>query len=274
MKLAAISARDDSVPDPDADVPPSILTKAFDVLRAFNSNERVMTLTELAEASGLAKSTVHRLLARLVELGAVEHHLGSYRIGIEIFRLGVTSPVAGMRDAAIAHLATLHRQTGQTVQLAVLRGAEVVFLERLSLRHAGLPLFGVGSRLPANCTAVGQAMLAYEEPAEVQRILPDPLQRLTTASITDVPLLLARLAEVRRAGIAHEVGQAQPGLASTAVPLIINGAAVGAISISVVGSEHVGRRHDAALRAAGALIEHEVSERLAQGRMHWFPKEM
>ena len=89
--MVTAQARVIGVPLPDVDTPSSILSKAFDLLRAFNSNERVMSLTELSEASGLAKSTVHRLLARLVELGAIEHHRDSYRIGIEIFRLGVTT---------------------------------------------------------------------------------------------------------------------------------------------------------------------------------------
>ena len=125
--MVKAQARVNGVPLLDVDTPSSILSKAFDLLRAFNSNERVMSLTELSEASGLAKSTVHRLLARLVELGAIEHHRGSYRIGIEVFRLGVTSLAASMRDTAISHLATLHRQTGRTVQLGVMRGHEVVF---------------------------------------------------------------------------------------------------------------------------------------------------
>jgi len=136
VKVVKAQARVNGVPLLDVDTPSSILSKAFDLLRAFNSNERVMSLTELSEASGLAKSTVHRLLARLVELGAIEHHRGSYRIGIEVFRLGVTSLAASMRDTAISHLATLHRQTGRTVQLGVMRGHEVVFLERLSVEKA------------------------------------------------------------------------------------------------------------------------------------------
>ncbi|WP_236147611.1 IclR family transcriptional regulator [Mycolicibacterium sp. CH28] len=271
MKPAETPVREDVS---DADAPPSILTKAFDLLRAFNFNERVMTLTELAHASGLPKSTVHRLLARLIELGAVEHHRGSYKIGIEIFRLGVTSPVSSMRDAASSHLAALHRQTGQNVHLAVLRQHEVVLLERLSVQRVWSPLFGVGGRLPAQCTALGKAMLAFEDPADLRATLPDPMPRLTATSIKDVAVLLRELAEVRRAGVARQCGQVQPGLACTAVPLMVNGAAVGAISISAVGVGDVDRRHDAALRATGALVEREVFERLTQGRMHWFPKEM
>jgi DNA-binding IclR family transcriptional regulator len=258
----------------DIDEPPSILSKAFDVLRAFNSNERVMTLTELAQASGLAKSTVHRLLARLIELGAVEHHRGSYKIGIEIFRLGVTTPAASMRDAAISHLAVLHRQTNQTVQLAVLRQHEVIFLERLSPEKAPSPLFGVGARLPANCTALGKAMLAYETPDELTSILPNPLPRMTAASVTDIPTLREQLADVRRSGVARQRGEAQPGLACTAAPLIVNSIAVGAISVAHRGTAGIDPTFVAALRETAVQVSREISERLAQGRMHWFPREI
>jgi DNA-binding IclR family transcriptional regulator len=266
--------RDSAVPQADIDAPPSILSKAFEVLRAFNSNQRVLTLTELAQASGLAKSTVHRLLARLTELGAVEHHRGSYKIGIEIFRLGVTSPAASMRDAAISHLAALHRQTNQTVQLAVLRQHEVIILERLSVETVPSPLFGVGGRLPANCTALGKAMLAHENPGDLRPFLPTPMPRMTAASITDLSTLLAQLSEVRRSGIARQRGEAQPGLACTAVPVIVNGFAVGAISISHKGAAGLEKNHDVALRETATSVSRETHERLVQGRMHWFPKDL
>jgi DNA-binding IclR family transcriptional regulator len=274
VKPVIVKGRDKDVPHVDIDGPPSILSKAFDVLRAFNSNERVMTLTELAQASGLPKSTVHRLLARLIELGAVEHHRGSYKIGIEIFRLGVTSPAASMRDAAISYLAALHRQTNQTVQLAVLRQHEVVFLERLSLEKTPSTLFGVGAHLPANCTALGKAMLAYEDPDELTSMLPNPMPRMTAASVTDIRTLREQLADVRRSGVARQRGEAQPGLACTAVPLIVNGIAVGAISIAHMGTAGIELNHEAALRETAVQVSREISERLAQGRMHWFPKEM
>ena len=257
----------------EADSAPSILSKAFELLRSFNSNERVMTLTELSAASGLAKSTVHRLLARLIDLGAIEHHRGGYKIGIEIFRLGVTTPAAGMRDTAISHLAALHRLTRHTVHLGILRGYDVVFLERLSISTTLSALSGVGGRLPANCTALGKAILAYEDPADLESFLPNPMRRMTAASVTDPSVLVAQLADVRRTGLAHERGEVQPGLACTAAPLVINGMAVGAISVSVPGAAVLEPRSEAALRETATLIDRELCARLAEGRSHWFPRD-
>jgi DNA-binding IclR family transcriptional regulator len=257
----------------DDDSPPSILSKAFELLRAFNTNSRVLSLTELSQATGLAKSTVHRLLARLVEIGAVEHHRTGYKIGIEIFRLGVTTPASGMRDVSVPHLAALHRRTGQTVQLAVLRQFDVIYLERLSA-ESGLPaLFGVGGRLPANCTAIGKALLAYEDLDDLQSFLPNPMPQMTPTSVTDVAVLLGELVSIRREGLARESGEAQPGLAATAVPVIVNGFAVGAVSISQRATS-VEPKYDAALRETAVQIARDIHDRLAEGRSQWFPRDL
>ncbi len=255
------------------DATPSILSKAFDLLRAFNSNERVMTLTELSEASGLAKSTVHRLLARLIDLGAVEHHRSGYKIGIEIFRLGVTTPAAGMRDVAISHLAALHRHTGCTVHLGVLRSFDVVFLERLSLQGGPFALSGVGGRLPANCTSLGKAMLAYTDLVDLESFLPNPMPRMTAASITEPRTLIEQLVEVRRTGQAYESGEAQPGLACSAAPILVNGLAVGAVSLCVPGGGAIDVRTGAALRDTVGQIARDVRGRLAEGHSYWFPRD-
>jgi len=258
----------------DADAPPSILSKAFDLLRAFNSNERVMTLTDLAHASGLPKSTVHRLLARLIELGAIEPHRAGYKIGIELFRLGVTIPAAGMRDVALPYLAALHRWTGQTVQLAVLRGFEVVYLERLALYSSLSALSGVGGRLPANCTAIGKAMLAYENLDDLESFLPSPMPRMTPSSVTDVAALLAQLREVRQGALARECDEAQPGVACVALPLVVNGFAVGAISLAYRAGAPPDKKIETALRDTAARIARDIQANLADGRAHWFPREI
>ena len=83
----------------DAETRPSILSKAFDLLRAFNSGERVMTLSELSRASGLSKSTVHRLLARLIDLGAIEHHRAGYRVGLLHLSETLVADRRGLREA-------------------------------------------------------------------------------------------------------------------------------------------------------------------------------
>jgi DNA-binding IclR family transcriptional regulator len=262
-------------PDPGtgAAEPPSILSKAFDLLRAFNSNERVMTLSELSRASGLPKSTVHRLIARLIDLDAVEQHRSGYKLGLGLLELAANTPAGSMRDVAMPHLTALHRWSGQTVHLAVLRRYDVVYLEKLAVAGAPASLSRVGARLPANCTAIGKALLAWENLEDLEAFLPSPLPMMTPHSTTNVDEFVIELRKVRTDGIAHEREEAQLGLACVAVPIVVHEFAVGALSISHRADTEAGLRIENALRETAARIAKEAREGLAQGRAHWFPRE-
>ena len=242
---------------------PSILTKAFDVLNSFNQHERVMTLSQLARASGLPKSTVHRLLARLVELGALEHHRAGYKLGLGLLQLGATTPAAMMRDQAIPHLVALQRWSRQTVTFAVLREFDVVYLEKLAPADSPSTLASIGGRLPANCTAVGKALLAHEDLDDLAGFLPLRLPQLTPHSITKADAFVEHLRIVRREGIAREHNEAQMGLDGVAVPVMVNNVAVGAISITHGPNSPAGGQLDAALRNTTAQLSGELRSYLA-----------
>ena len=252
---------------------PSILTKAFDLLRAFNPHERVMTLSELSRASGLPKSTVHRLLARLVELGAVEHHRSGYKIGLGLLQLGSGTPAGYMRDLGLPHLGQLHRWSSATVHFAVLRQFDVVYLEKLATRESPASITSVGGRLPANCTAIGKALLAHENFDGLADFLPTPLPGMTTRSITSADALINELRKVRDEGIAREDGEAQPGLACIAAPVLMNGFAIGAVSLGFAAGTELPAQAERALTTTARRIAEDVECGLAEGREHWFPRE-
>lgn len=254
--------------------PPSILTKAFNLLRAFNPHQRVMTLSELSRAAGLPKSTVHRLLARLVELGAVEHHRSGYKIGLGLLQLGAGTPAGYMRDLGLPHLGQLHRWSGATVHFAVLRQFDVVYLEKLASPGSPASITSIGGRLPANCTAIGKALLAHENFDDLAAFLPDPLPQMTARSITDVATLVDQLRRVRDGGIAREEGEAQPGLACIAAPVVLNGFAIGAVSLGIESGASLPPRAENALALTARRIAEDVDCGLAEGREHWFPREI
>lgn len=254
--------------------PPSILAKAFALLRAFSPDRRVMSLSEIGRASGLPKSTVHRLLARLVELGAVEHHRSGYRIGIAMFQIGATSPAVSMRDVASPCLAALHHRTGFAVTLAVLREFDIVILDSISRRSLPSARSGAGARLPAHCTALGKALLAHEDLDDLGMFLPAPMPALTPSSMTDPADLIRDLGEVRRTGLARESQESQRGVACVATPISVMGAAVGAISVAGASEHGPPTGIESALRDTATRVAHEVRAALAQGRVHWFPREI
>jgi DNA-binding IclR family transcriptional regulator len=243
------------------------------VLRAFNSAKRVMTLSELARASDLPKSTVHRLLARLVVLDAVEHHGDGYKLSLGLAQLSSLTPASSMRDLSVPHLARLHHWTGQTVTLGVLRRFDVVHLEQVARPEWHHRLTRVGARLPAHCTALGKVLLAFEDLDDLTDFLPDPLSMLTPSSVRDVGQLVEQLRDVRRENLARERNETLDGMAGVATAIVIEGVAVGAISIAHPVTVPLPRQADTALRDTAGRLAREIHVTLQaeEGRARWFP---
>jgi DNA-binding IclR family transcriptional regulator len=225
-----------------------------------------MTLSELARASGLPKSTVHRLLARLVDLGALEHHRSGYKLGLGLLQLGATTPAANMRDLGIPFLVALQRWSGLTVTCAVLRDFDTVFIERLAPLDETFQLARVGARLPANCTAIGKALLAQEDLDDLAAFLPDRLPQLTPYSITDSAEFVEHLRIVVKEGVAREYGEAQLDLESIGMPVVVNGLAVGAVAVSGPSHQPLGSRVEEALRTTVRQIAARGAEYVARDR--------
>lgn len=212
-----------------------------------------MTLSELSRASGLPKSTVHRLIARLIDLDAIEQHRSGYKLGgLGLLELAANTPAGSMRDMAMPYLAALHRWSGQTVHLAVLRRYDVVYLEKLANPVAPTGPSGVGVRLPANCTAVGKALLSWENLEDLEAFLPSPMPMLTPRSITNVEDFVIELRKIRTSGIAYEHNEAQLGQACVAAPIVVHDVAIGAISISHRADTDTGQKIVNALRDTAA----------------------
>jgi DNA-binding IclR family transcriptional regulator len=231
------------------------LWKAFDVLGAFSHRRRVLTLAEIARHSKLPRSTAHRVLAMLVEVGAVEHVAGGYQVGLRMFSLGALPPEAALRQAALPHLEELHRVTAQTLHLAILRDADVVYLEKLLPRGGGLAVPSViGDRMPATCTGVGKALLAFSPGDLVANALSGPMRRRTARSLDYPGKARRELDAVRDRGYAVDREEAADGLACVAVPVLAGTAAVAAISVSFPATAGSGQALLAPLREAAAAI--------------------
>ncbi|MDF3282988.1 IclR family transcriptional regulator [Gordonia sp. N1V] len=244
---------------PHAGAAPSVLWKAFDVLNAFDRRRRILTLAQIVRHSGLPKSTVHRVLAMLVELGALEQQDDGYRIGLRMFSLGALPPEAALREAALVHLEELHRFTGHTLHLAVLRGSDVVYLEKLSTRKGVPTPAKVGNRLPAVCTAVGKAMLAHTDDAALGAVLEQPIPRLTRRSLFNAAQVIDQLAIIRDSGHALDREESSAGLACVGVPVLVNGSPVAAISVAFPAAAGNGDVLVRPLQQAAAAISRSPS---------------
>lgn len=224
-------------PGRDATAVLSSVRNAARVLTSFSTEERELGVSELARRLGLGKSTVHRLLVTLAGEGLLEQNpaTGKYRLGLRMYELGALVSVhMDLHEAATTVLTDLRNHTGETTQLAVLDGREVVYVERLESSHT-IRLFGrVGHRNQAHCTSTGKALLAHLPEAELEALLDGwELEARTPYTITDHDRLRDELARVRRQGYAENANEAETGVASVAAPVRdAHGEVVAALSVA------------------------------------------
>ncbi|GAA1984571.1 IclR family transcriptional regulator [Amycolatopsis minnesotensis] len=215
--------------------PPSVAERVLDLLGAFSTERRALSLSELSRRAGLPLSTAHRLVGELAKRGALERDGdGRYRVGLWLWEVAALAPRGtGLRENAMPFLEDLYEATHENVQLAVLDGAEVVYLERISGRAAVNVVSRVGGRLPAHATGVGLALLAHS-PSAAENVLAEPLKRFTDKTIGTEELLRRTLATVRRDGFAISDGQIELIALSVAAPVFgADGEVAAAISIVV-----------------------------------------
>lgn len=208
------------------------------LLKEFSRDNRELGVTELARRLGIGKSTAHRLLATLAEERLVDQNprTGAYRLGLAMYELGNAVALhADLHDACSEVVDHLRNTTRETVQVAVLDGRQVVYVERRESPHT-LRLFGrVGHRNWAHCTSNGKVLLAYLPSHQLDRILDGwTLEARTPHTITSIPSLREQLTEIAARGWAENISEAELGVASVAAP-IRNGAGEVVASVSVAG---------------------------------------
>jgi IclR family KDG regulon transcriptional repressor len=219
-----------------ARVVPAVI-RALDILELFLDRPE-MSAREVIERLDLPRTTVHELLVTLVErayLIVVPGQPVRYRLGMPLFQLG--SAFAGRLDLvreAQGVARDVAAACDEAVHVAVLDGADVVYMVKVDSTHPVRMVSGVGLRLPAHCTAVGKILLAGLDRASLNAVLAKgPLAGMTTASITDPDLLRAELDQVRAAGLAIDMGESDSAMRCVAAAVRDHsGATVAAMSVS------------------------------------------
>jgi len=238
----------------------SVASRVLGLLAAFDERHRVLTLTELADRSGLPLSTAHRLVAELVAWGGVvRRDDGQYAVGRRLCDLGLLAPQqTGLRQVASPFLHDVYAATLATVHLGVRDGPEVLYLERLAGRSSVPIVSSVGSRLPLHCTGVGKVLLAFA-PDSVQRaVLGGRLRRVTRHTVTAPGLLADQLARVRADRYASTVEEMSLGACSVAVPVRRDDDVVAAVGIVVPSLRRDRPRLVSALQVAARGIERSL----------------
>jgi IclR family acetate operon transcriptional repressor len=211
------------------------LDRALEILKLLGS-EPEMRVTDLARRLEVHKSTVFRLLATLQEHGLVEQNPSTerYRLGYGLVRLA-GSVVAELDLARTARgvLEQLALRTGETVNLAILQGDQVVNIDQIAAPNLVVNVNWVGKQTPLHATSNGKVLLARLPEDERRRLLSRALPRLTPRTITDPRILEKQLRRVVEEGYAFTLEELEVGLNAVAAPVFAaDGRVLAAVSVA------------------------------------------
>ena len=210
--------------------------KAVGLLKILGDGTPEAGVSELARRLHVHKSTVSRLLTTLERQGLVERNPGTdkYRLGFELVRLaGQVERHGGLVELARPALEALSQIVGETINLALPDGEQVINIYQISSRHLVKDTNWVGRRTPYHCAANGKALLAWLPETEIARRLPARLQAFTPHTLVSQPALLADLVRARQQGYATASEELENGLIAIAAPVRDGrGEVVAAVSVS------------------------------------------
>lgn len=193
-------------------------------------------VTELGRKLGVHKATASRLIATLAERGFVERDPISEKFRLGFGLISLAGAAVGGNDlvrAARPILDDLAERTRETVNLGVLSGGSVVYVDQVTGTRSIVSVSWVGQRTPLHCTSNGKVLLAYATDAERDRLLRAPLTRLTPRTITDVKKLRAQLSEILVRGYSQTMEELEEGLNAVAAPVRgMGGDLIAALSVS------------------------------------------
>jgi IclR family KDG regulon transcriptional repressor len=217
-------------------VVPAVI-RALDVLELFLDRPE-LSAREVMERLDLPRTTVHELLVTLEArsyLIAVPGQPVRYRLGMPLFQLGAA--FAGRLDL-VREAESVARDVAaacdEAVHVAVLDGADVIYLVKVDSTHPVRMVSAVGRRLPAHCTAVGKVLLSELGPEDLDAVLEKGVLRgMTPNSITDPDRLRVELGGVRAEGVAVDIGESDIAMRCVAAAVRDHsGATVAAMSLS------------------------------------------
>lgn len=208
--------------------------KACSLLEHFGADQPTWTLNELTTASGMNKTTVHRLMATLIHAGWVDRtDEGAYRIGLRVFEIGSSAlEELDIRSAARSYMTELAEAFGDTAYLMVPAEQGAVCIDRVEGKNtlvvAGI---NVGNVIPYHAAAGPTVMLAYSEKLRIKWVR-DGLPAFTDRTLVDATQLQEHLDTVRRDGYSLSNSDYLDGVAAVAAPILDHsGTLIASISI-------------------------------------------
>jgi len=228
-----------------------VIARAGAVLRALAGSERGLSLRSVAEVTGLPRSTVHRIVVALAaeDLAVWDPERGRAELSLGLVSLAL-SRRQRLRDVVHPHIEALARRVHETVDLVVLRGDQVVFVDQVVAQRI-LVVSTLGAALPAHCTSGGKALLAALPREAVVRLLPETMERFTPHTITARDKLVDQLSEIQVSRVAYDREEHTVGVSAIATVVRNAWGEVAALTIPVPSQRFGGREEE----LSAALLE-------------------
>ena len=208
---------------------------ALKILKAFKINDHQKGVLDLADQLEISKSSVHRLLKTLESEGFVTKakNNAKYELGMSLIELNsIYLKHLDIYDVTLESMMKLITLTGETSHLAILKNDVIVYINKLSNQQTVEVESHIGHSNYIHCTASGRVLLAFSNPATINRIIEQPLMRFTPRTIVDANLLLKELQNTKEKGFAIVQGEYRDTMTSIAVPIKnIQGKVIAALNI-------------------------------------------
>jgi DNA-binding IclR family transcriptional regulator len=239
------------------------LDRAAAILDAFDARHRELTLAGLVQRSGLPRSTAHRTAAQMLRLGWLDKPDDRYRIGNRLFEISGLAPIRHeLREAVLPFMQDLYEAIHATVQLGIIEGTQILIVEKIT-GHRPMPMLSqVGGTIPAHCSALGRAILAYSNAETVDAVIAAGLARRTPRTITTPVALRRELTAIPDRGWAVEREEGNIGVSCVAAPIFGPlGDVVAALSVTGPAATVRPDRAGPAVRLAAAAASRAAAAR-------------
>jgi len=210
------------------------LKKGLSVIECFDDTNQKLTISEVAQRTGLSRASARRCLLTLVDLGYASADRTFFSLTHKVLRLGFSYlSSASLPQILQRQIEELGEETRESCAAALLDGTEVLYIAKSTAKRVLASGVNIGGHLPAFCTSTGRVLLAELPPEEAQKCLKAAKRpRLTPHTITKVDELMKLLPEIHKQGYCLVEEELEVGLISLSVPVYNNtGTAVAALNI-------------------------------------------
>ncbi len=243
----------------------AVVDRALDVLEALARSDGPLGVTEIARGIHSTKSATYRILATLEQRGYIARDSATvrYRLGTRLTHLGQRALEGiDLHELARSSLEELNHQFHETVNLGILDGHEIAYIDMVESDHGLRMAAHLGSRDPAYATSLGKAILAFLPQDDLMRHLPTVLLPRTSRTIVNIPRLLDELARIREFGFAEDHGENEEGARCFGAPILdYSGNPIAAISLSAPESR-IDDARSVEVAQAVRQTARQISERL------------